>query len=137
MSSCNVRQVIMKRYIAWKQVQRPDQNRLGFVEVTLHITKINIFDIQPILFHQSVTQLVGARPCGCCCEVVMAKSLVGGANPFVGEREVRVKFDSSLIQGERCLRVTGEEKLGSLGACRECLQGGASRLFERLIESRQ
>src|SRR6266568_8179025 len=67
----------------------------------------------------------------------MAESCVGGANSFVRERKVRVKFDSPLIQGERCLRVASQEELGSLSARLECFQGGAGRFFQRLIEPGQ
>ncbi len=35
----------------------------------------------------------------------MSENSVGRANPFVRERKVRVKFDSPLVQRERCLRV--------------------------------
>src|SRR5258708_2089586 len=67
----------------------------------------------------------------------MAESIVGRANPFVRERKVRVKFDSPLIQGERCLRIASQEELGSLSADLECFQGGAGRFFQRLIEPGQ
>src|SRR5216683_2376045 len=67
----------------------------------------------------------------------MVESSVGRANCFVRERKVRVKLDSPLIQGERCLRVAGQEKLGSLFARLECFQGGAGRFFQRLIEPSQ
>src|ERR1700689_2014416 len=67
----------------------------------------------------------------------MVENSVGHANPFVGEREVRVKFDSRLIQGERRLRVASQEELGSLGARLERFQGGAGRFFQRLIEPGQ
>ena len=67
----------------------------------------------------------------------MVESSVGRANSFVRERKLRVKFDSPLIQGERCLRVAGQEELGSLSARLECFQGGARRFFQRLIEPGQ
>ena len=67
----------------------------------------------------------------------MAENSVGHTNSFVGERELRVKFDSSLIQRERRLRVASEEELGSLSARLECFQGGAERFFQRLIEPGQ
>src|SRR6266436_806348 len=64
----------------------------------------------------------------------MAESCVGGANSFVRERKVRVKFDSPLIQGERCLRVASQKELRSLSADLECFQGGAGRFFQGLIK---
>ena len=39
----------------------------------------------------------------------MAESFVGRANTFVRERKVRVKFNSPLIQRERCLWVASQE----------------------------
>src|SRR6266496_6658447 len=67
----------------------------------------------------------------------MSESSVGRANPFVRERKVRVKFDSPLIEGERCLRVASQEELGSFSADLECFQGSAGRYFQRLIEPGQ
>src|SRR5260370_20426163 len=67
----------------------------------------------------------------------MTEFSVGRANSFVPERKVRVKFDFPLKQGERCLRVAGQEELGSLSADLECFQGGAGRFFQRLIEPGQ
>src|SRR5882724_441809 len=64
----------------------------------------------------------------------MAEIRVGRANPLVREGKLRVKFDSPLIQGERCLRVASQKELGSLSARLECFQGGAGRFFQRLIE---
>src|SRR5580698_659072 len=67
----------------------------------------------------------------------MAEKSVGHANSFVGECKVRVKFDSPLIQGERCLRVAGQEQLSSLSAGLERFQRGAGRFFQGLIETGQ
>src|SRR6266852_7075407 len=67
----------------------------------------------------------------------MAESSVGRANSFVRERKLRVKFDSPLVQGERCLRVASEKELRSLSADLECFQGGAGRFCQRLIEPGQ
>src|SRR5271155_2260296 len=67
----------------------------------------------------------------------MAENSVGHANSFVRERKVRVKFDSPLIQGERCLRVARQKEFGTLSARLECFQGCARRSFQRLIEAGQ
>src|SRR6266566_9756186 len=67
----------------------------------------------------------------------MTELSVGRANSFVRERKVRVKFDCPLVQGERCLRVASQEKLGSLSSRLECFQGGAGSFFQRLIKPGQ
>jgi hypothetical protein len=67
----------------------------------------------------------------------MTESSVCPANLFIQERKIRVQFDSPLKQRERCLWVASLKELSSLGARLQCLQGGAGRYFERLIEPRQ